>query len=154
MSAGRRTNGRADASRAIAKAMFEALEPRRLMSGNPAFDSHGVADGPSIVYIESNNPAPNQNAVLAFRRNPATGALKELSGGPFLNGQGLLGPDDSDREVIASPDGRFLFAVNQGSNSIAVFRIHENGSLDLVDGHAFSSGGVQPVSLALSENRL
>jgi 6-phosphogluconolactonase (cycloisomerase 2 family) len=151
-----------NASREFAKAIFEVLEPRWLMSGNPApFEIHGAADGPSVVYIESNNPAAGENAVLAFRRNPATGALKELSSGPFLTGgtgflnsKGLLGPDDSDREVIASPDGQFLFAVNQGSDSIAVFRIHHDGSLDLVDGHAFSSGGVQPVSLALSGNRL
>jgi 6-phosphogluconolactonase (cycloisomerase 2 family) len=146
---------------AAASALFERLEPRRLLSANPSPLDGAAADGPSVVYIESNNPAAGQNAVLAFRRNPATGALKELPGGPFLtggtgfqNGTGLLGPDDSDREVIASPDGRWLFAVNQGSNSIAVFRIHENGSLDLVGDHAVSSGGVQPVSLALSGNRL
>ena len=117
MSAGRESSGVAvRASGAVARAVYEVLEPRRLMSGNPVpLDSHGLADGPSVVYIESNNPAPGQNAVLAFRRNPATGALKELAGGPFLtggtgflNGQGLLGPDDSDREVIASPDGRLL----------------------------------------------
>src|SRR5690349_24755108 len=93
-------------SRELAKAIFEVLEPRWLMSGNPApFEIHGAADGPSVVYIESNNPAAGENAVLAFRRNSATGALKELSSGPFLTGgtgflnsQGLLGPDDSDRE--------------------------------------------------------
>src|SRR5689334_17507002 len=156
------SGGPINASGPIARAIFEVLEPRWLMSGSPAsFDSHGLADGPSVVYVESNNPAAGQNAVLAFRRNPATGALKELAGGPFLTGgtgflnaQGQLGPDDSDREVIASPDGRLLFAVNQGSNSIAVFRIRNDGSLDLVGGHAFPSGGVQPVSLALSGDRL
>ena len=70
------------------------------------------------------------------------------------NAQGLLGPDDSDKEVIASPDGRLLFAVNQGSNSIAVFRVHGDGSLTLVDGTAFSSGGTEPVSLSIDGSRL
>ncbi|HEY8750915.1 MAG TPA: beta-propeller fold lactonase family protein [Tepidisphaeraceae bacterium] len=141
---------------------FEILEQRRLLSANPfplgAHDGHG---GAATVYTESNNPAANKNAILAFQRNPITGTLKELPGGPYLTGgagylnsHGLLGPDDSDKEVIASDDGKLLFAVNQGSNSIAVFHIHGDGSLDLVNHHAFSSGGTQPVSLALSENRL
>ena len=140
----------------------ELLEDRRLFSADSlissTFAAHRAAD---TVYIESNNPAAGANAVLGFHRDSVTGALSPLPGGPFLtngagfyNSQELLGPDDSDKEVIASPDGKFLFAVNQGSNSVAVFRILDDGSLDLVDGHAFPSGGTQPDSLALNGNVL
>ena len=68
--------------------------------------------------------------------------------------QGLLGPDDSDKEVIASPDGRLLFAVNQGSNSIAVFSVQHDGSLALVNHTAVGSGGTEPVSLSIADGRL
>ena len=78
----------------------------------------------------------------------------KTDGTGVANPQGLLGPDDSDKEVIASPDGRFLFAVNQGSNSIAEFRVQRDGALELVDNSAIGSGGTQPVSLAIANGRL
>ena len=40
-----------------------------------------------------------------------------------------VGAGRFDQEVVASADGRFLFAVNQGSNSVAVFGIQANGVL-------------------------
>ena len=42
-----------------------------------------------------------------------------------------------------------LFAVNSGSNSIAVFRILKNHSLKPIDGSPFDSHGTNPVSLGL-----
>jgi len=136
---------------------FEMLETRTLMSGTGFSDlqpDHGPAE---TAYVESNNPQPGQNAVIALRRDPSDGSLhqigKFLTGGTgFGNATQGLGPDDSDQEVIASPDGRFLFAVNQGSNSIAVFRIHGNGGLHRVG--TFDSGGVQPASIGLSGDHL
>jgi 6-phosphogluconolactonase (cycloisomerase 2 family) len=127
------------------------MEARTLLS------SPGHA--PDVVYVESNNPKPGQNAVLAFRRNPADGSLERIAafktgGTGFLNASERLGPDDSDQELVASPDGRFLFAVNQGSNSVSVFRIRSNGALELVRGAPFSSGGTQPVSLAIKGDTL
>jgi hypothetical protein len=124
--------------------MFEPLEGRTMLSA-------------TTVYVESNNSNPGQNAVIALHRNPADGSLREI--GTFLTGgtgqanptQGL-GPDDSDQEVIASPNGRFLFAVNQGSDSVAVFRIRHSGRLSLVG--TFDSGGTQPVSLGFADGRL
>jgi 6-phosphogluconolactonase (cycloisomerase 2 family) len=137
---------------------FEVLEGRTLMSAGGHSDL-GPAHGPGseFVYTESNNPAPGQNAVIALQRNPADGSLRQvgtfLTGGTgFANVTQGLGPDDSDQEVIASADGRFLFAVNQGSNSIAVFRIRGNGSLGRVG--TYDSGGTQPVSLGLSGDHL
>lgn len=133
-----------------ATAVLEPVEARTFLSS--------PGHTPNVVYVESNDPAPGQNAVLAFRR-PADGSLKEIAsfktgGTGFLNSSERLGPDDSDQELVASPDGRFLFAVNQGSNSISVFRIRPSGALELVRGAPFSSGGTQPVSLAIKGDTL
>jgi len=136
---------------------IETLERRELLSAahSDAFLPHNT--GPEFVYVESNNPEPGRNAVLAFRRNPATGSLRRIGTFPtvgtgFGNATQGLGPDDSDQEVVASTDGRFLFAVNQGSNSIAVFGIKPNGVLQTVG--TYDSGGTQPVSLALAGDHL
>lgn len=139
---------------------FGLLSPASARDGS---DDDGDQDrgaaATNVVYLTSNNPAPGQNAVLAYRQNPASGALTPLGSFPtggtgFYNDDERLGPDDSDQELIASPDRRLLFAVNSGSNSIAVFRIKGDGSLKHVHGSPFPSGGVQPVSLGLSGNRL
>jgi 6-phosphogluconolactonase (cycloisomerase 2 family) len=120
------------------------------------------ASGPSpttsFIYTETDNSNPGQNAVVAYRRT-ADGQVTEIgsfkTGGTGLaNPLGLLGPDDSDKEVIASPDGHLLFAVNQGSNSVAVFRVRRDGSLDLVKDRAVGSGGAEPVSLSIAHGRL
>lgn len=55
----------------------------------------------------------------------------------------------NDTPVIANREHTLLFAVNEGSNNIAVFRIGLYGDLTPVVGSPFASGGYQPVSLAL-----
>lgn len=121
----------------------------------PARGADGTAR--DVVYVESNDP--NGNAILAYRRDGG-GALTPLPGSPFATGGlGLsfgtaLGPFDSDNEIVVDPAHRFLFAVNGGSDSIAVFRIAANGSLRPVDGSPFPSGGPNPVGLGLAGNIL
>jgi 6-phosphogluconolactonase (cycloisomerase 2 family) len=106
-----------------------------------------------VVYVESDDPAGN--AVLAFRRHD-DGSLTPLPGSPFpTGGLGItptfnLGPFDSDQEVIINREHTLLFAVNGGSDSIAVFHIKPDGSLTPVDGSPFPSGGSNPVSVGLS----
>jgi 6-phosphogluconolactonase (cycloisomerase 2 family) len=129
-------------------ANLERLESRDLMS----------ADFTSFVYTETDNSNPGQNAVIAYAQN-GSGQLTQIGsfntgGTGVANPQGLLGPDDSDKEVIASPDGRFLFAVNQGSNTVAAFRVSHDGSLELINDAAVSSGGTEPVSLAIADGML
>ncbi len=119
-------------------------------SGNP------IEDGGKVVYVISNDYHDNANAVLAYRRRP-DGTLATLPGSPFLtHGAGLanpkqvLGPDDTDDPLVISDDGRFLFAVNGGSNTIAVFSINPDGSLIAIPGSPFPSGGQTPCSVALN----
>jgi DNA-binding beta-propeller fold protein YncE len=132
---------------------LETLESRQLMSVSALAKA-----APSFIYTETDNSNPGQNAVIAFRNN-GHGKVTQIGsfstgGTGVANPQGLLGPDDSDKEVIASPNGRLLFAVNQGSNSIAAFLVQPNGSLKLVNHTAVSSGGTEPVSLSIDGNRL
>jgi 6-phosphogluconolactonase (cycloisomerase 2 family) len=110
----------------------------------------------NFVYVESNDPAGN--AIFAFARNNADGSLTPLPGSPFSTG-GLgitfttaLGPFDSDQEIIVNSAHTLLFAVNGGSDTIAVFKINTNGSLTPVAGSPFPSGGSNPVSLGLSND--
>jgi DNA-binding beta-propeller fold protein YncE len=109
------------------------------------------------VYVESNNPAAGQNAILAFHSNPATGALTQFGSFPTggtgeLNLPKAIGPDDGDHQVVTSPDGTLLYAVNEGSDSITAFRIQRDR--DLVQIGTVSSGGVEPDGLTIAGDRL
>jgi 6-phosphogluconolactonase len=115
-----------------------------------------IDDGGKVVYVISNDYHDNANAVLAYRRK-ADGTLAPLPGSPFpTRGAGLanpkqvLGPDDTDDPLVISDDGRFLFAVNGGSNTVAVFSINPDGSLVAVPGSPFPSGGQTPCSVAVN----
>jgi 6-phosphogluconolactonase (cycloisomerase 2 family) len=111
-----------------------------------------------VVYTETNDIA---NAVLAFRRDDK-GRLTLFPGAPFsTGGKGVidpsfkLGPFDTDQNVVIDHDRRLLFAVNSGSNSIAVFHIRpHDGSLEPARGSPFPSGGINPVSIGLRGNQI
>ncbi|MBE9005812.1 beta-propeller fold lactonase family protein [Fortiea sp. LEGE XX443] len=115
-----------------------------------------------FVYTQSNIPTPNGNSILGFRRD-ASGELTPLptpsfpTGGAGIPNAPIIGAGPfaltsfaSDQEVIVNPEQTLLFTVNSGSNTIAVFDIHKDGSLSPVEGSPFPSGGVQPVSLGLA----
>jgi 6-phosphogluconolactonase (cycloisomerase 2 family) len=121
----------------------------------PAFAHTAPA---AVVYVETNTAS--QNAVLAFRRLPDL-SLVPLAGSPYpTGGKGVfdlslkLGPFDSDQNIVVNPERTLLFAVNSGSNSIAVFHIAPDGSLTAVKGSPFPSGGINPVSVGLSRDTL
>lgn len=135
------------AAAVVAIALVGVATPRPA----PAQESHSH----NIIYVESNDPSGN--AIFAFSRSP-TGRLAPLPGSPYsARGLGItptfaLGPFDSDQNVIVGNVGKhqFLFAVNGGSDTIAVFRINPDGSLTPVPGSPFPSGGSNPVSVGLT----
>ena len=108
-----------------------------------------------IIWLETNSTAGN--SILAFK-NDGSGSPVFLGSTP-AGGIGVfdstfaLGPFDSDQNLITNPEGTLLFAVNSGSNSIAVFHITPEG-LQAVDGSPFPSGGTDPVSLGLKDDIL
>jgi hypothetical protein len=131
---------------------LESLEIRAV----PAALDPGLFAAVTTVYTESNNPAAGQNAVLAFHQNADRSLTQFASfntgGTGQINLPKVIGPDDSSQEVITTADDRFLFAVNQGSNSVSSFRIDPDGTLHLVG--TFGSGGIQPDSLGIAGDTL
>lgn len=99
------------------------------------------------VYI-NDNTAP-ANAVAGFDRH-ADGSLTAMPGSPFaIGGSGAGHPDASQGSLELSADGRYLLAVDAGSNQVSVLRIKPDGSLQAVQGSPVASGGVDPVSIAV-----
>lgn len=106
------------------------------------------------VYIETNVARPNANSVLALRYR--AGSFRPLviaeyptggAGSADLSNSGVL---DADQQVTVNKARTLLFAVNQGSDTIAAFHISADGSLSAVRGSPFPSGGTAPASLGIS----
>jgi len=103
--------------------------------------------GRGNVYVMSN--ATTANEVIAFDRAP-DGTLT-MAGSYATGGTGTGGGLGNQGGLVASPDGRWLFAVNAGSNDISSFYAGPN-ELQFADREA--SGGVLPVSLTLHKDLL
>jgi len=99
------------------------------------------------VYVNDNtSPA---NSFAGFDRH-ADGSLTPTPGSPFaVGGSGGGHPDASQGSLQLSSDGRYLLAVDAGSNQISVLRIKPGGRLQSVKGSPVASGGVDPVSIAV-----
>ena len=119
----------------------------------PASASAAVSapDGPSPVvghvYVDDNTKPVN--TIGAFDRH-ADGTLTPKAGSPFAAGGAGTGSGLASQGALQfSADGRFLIAVDAGSNQISVLRVHSDGSLSLVPGGVVSSRGVLPDSIAV-----
>jgi DNA-binding beta-propeller fold protein YncE len=140
----------------------ETLSQYDRVATGPAACGTSPEGGPGslngTVYVEGNMNAPEMNSILVFRY--CNGALPPLlvaryltggSGAADLYDRGIL---DADQQVTANADGTLLFAVNQGSDSIAAFHIGSDGLLTPVAGSPFASGGAAPASIGVSGNIL
>jgi 6-phosphogluconolactonase len=101
------------------------------------------------VYVNDNTAGANK--ISAFDRH-ANGKLTPEPGSPFAaGGAGLGAGTGSQGSLEKTPDGRFLLAVDAGSNQISVLRIGRDGGLSRVAGGAVSSRGLEPVSVAVTK---
>ena len=99
------------------------------------------------VYVNDNTAGVN--TVAAFDRQ-SNGTLTPLAGSPFsVGGAGSGAGIGSQGALQLSADGRYLLAVDAGSNQISVLRIKPHGQLQPVEGSPVSSDGIEPVSLAV-----
>lgn len=99
------------------------------------------------VYVNDNTAGVN--TVAGFDRH-ADGSLTPIPGSPFaVGGAGLGRGNASQGSLQLSADGRYLLAVDAGSNQISVARIKPDGSLQVAEGSPVSSNGVNPVSIAV-----
>jgi 6-phosphogluconolactonase (cycloisomerase 2 family) len=128
--------------------------PRTVLVGLAALMGAGSAPavaaahsgGAGYVYVNDNTTG--QNTVAGFARN-GDGTLTPLPGSPFSAGGAGTGSGlASQGAVQVSSDGRYVIAVDAGSNQVSVLRIRRDGALRLVRGGVVSSGGVNPVSVA------
>jgi 6-phosphogluconolactonase len=100
------------------------------------------------VYLDNNTALAN--TISGFSRAP-DGALTALPGSPFGAGGAGLGAGLPSQGAIQTADhGRYLLAVDAGSNQISVLRIGHDGSLTPVAGSPFASGGAEPDSIAVN----
>ena len=101
------------------------------------------------VYLDGNTAGAN--TVAAYDRAP-DGSLTPTPGSPFqVGGAGLGAGLGSQGAIQLTEDGRYLLAVDAGSNQISVLRTNGDGSLTQVPGSPVSSGGVKPVSIAVHD---
>lgn len=99
------------------------------------------------VYTLTN--APSGNAVAVFNQS-IDGSLTPAGTAP-TGGAGSGGGLGNQGAVVVSKDGRWLLAVNAGSDSVSVFRV-QGGNLTLTDTEP--SGGGRPISVTIHGDRV
>jgi 6-phosphogluconolactonase (cycloisomerase 2 family) len=99
------------------------------------------------VYVNDNTAVAN--TVAAFDRH-ADGSLTPIPGSPFATGGAGTGTTLASQGALQiSDDGKYLLAVDAGSNEISVLRISHDGALRQIHGGTVPSGGLEPVSVTV-----
>lgn len=127
------------------KVLIYKLDPAKgtLTANDPAFATVTPGSGPRhFTFHPGGKFAYVINEInltmTAFSYDAAKGALKEIqtvSTLPAADGPGPK-PGWSTAEVVAHPNGKFLYGSNRGHDTIAVFSIAPDGKLTLVENAA------------------
>jgi 6-phosphogluconolactonase len=115
--------------------------------GSVLFGSAQLEAQPTLGEVYTLTNQTSGNSVLVFRRSVG-GSLSLLGSFP-TGGIGVgtgVDPLGSQGAVVLDKSGRFLFAVNAGSNDISTFAV-DGERLDLIN--TVKSGGIMPVSIAV-----
>ncbi len=109
-----------------------------------------VSAAPDVAgHVYVNDNTAGTNTVAGFDRH-SDGSLTPIAGSPFnAEGQGTGTTVGSQGSLQLSGDGRYLLAADAGSNQISVLRILPGGALLPAGGGPVSSGGVEPISIAV-----
>ena len=115
--------------------------------------SASTVASPVVGYTYVNGNTAPANTIDGFARH-ADGSLTPLAGSPFSAGGAGLGAGLASQGAIqVTPDGKYLLAVDAGSNQISVLRI-TGGGVPVLVSQPVSSGGITPVSVAVSPSGL
>jgi 6-phosphogluconolactonase len=118
------------------------------LAGAAATPAIAAADSPharGYVYVDDNTAGTN--TIAGFARQ-GDGTLTALPGSPYdAGGDGSGSGLASQGAIQVSSDGRYVLAVDAGSNQVSVLRIKHDGSLKVLRHGVISSGGRQPVSI-------
>ncbi len=104
-----------------------------------------LAQSPGAVYTMTNAAGPNSVVVYARAADGSLGQPGMLATGGMGTGSGL----GSQGSLALSQDGRWLLAVNAGSNDVSVFSI-SGGGLTLRGRQP--SGGAMPISVTIHDD--
>jgi hypothetical protein len=120
--------------------------------GSVALPGAALADdgpGPAAGHVYLDDNTAGSNSIAGFTR-AANGALTALPGSPFdAGGAGSGNGIPSQGAIQIADHGRFVIAVDAGSNQVSVLRIENGGALVPVSGGPVDSGGINPVSIAV-----
>lgn len=120
------------------------------LAGATVASASAAAATDVVGHLYVNDNTAGVNTIAAFDRH-VDGALTPIPGSPFnTGGTGTGSGIGSQGSLQESADGRYLLAVDAGSSQISVLRIKPDGTLGQVGNGPVSSGGVQPVSIAVS----
>jgi 6-phosphogluconolactonase (cycloisomerase 2 family) len=124
-------------------------------AGAAAADGPGSGSGtsPVIGHVYLDDNTVGTNTISGFDRH-LDGSLTPLAASPFVAGgagTGAAGGLASQGALQVTSDGRFLIAVDAGSNQLSVLRIQQDGDLQLVPNGVVSSDGPTPVSVAVHD---
>jgi hypothetical protein len=116
------------------------------MAAGLSLTASAAEDVVGHVYVNDNTAGTN--TIAAFDRH-SDGSLTPTPGSPFsAGGSGTGTVVGSQGALQVSGDGRYLLAVDAGSNQVSVLRILPDGALRAVGGGPVWSGGFEPVSIA------
>ena len=107
----------------------------------PVSADGGDGDKARRVYTMTNSSSGNEVIEIRAGKDGSPTSTAYSTGG-LGSGAGL----GSQGSVVLSENGRWLFAVNAGSNQVSVFLVRKNG-LKLTD--VVDSGGEMPISLTV-----
>src|SRR3984957_17589005 len=110
----------------------------------------GAGQGVGHVYVNDNTVG--SNTIAAYDRH-ADGTLTAIPGSPFPTGGAGTGAGIGSQGALQiTPNGRFLVAVDAGSNQISTLAIPPDGGPVQLPGDTVSSGGTDPVSIAIHDD--
>src|SRR6478736_4887907 len=107
------------------------------------------ATDPVVGRVYVNDNTGGTNTIGAFDQH-SDGSLSAMAGSPFSAGGAGTGTIiGSQGSIQSTADGNWVLAVDAGSNQISVLAVGANGSLTPAPGSPVSSGGLEPVSIAV-----
>lgn len=138
-------------SRITTQTTLLALCLAGLAAGATGASASTAAGSPVVGHAYVDDNAIGSNSVAAFDRH-ADGSLTPTPGSPFATGGAGLGRGlGSQGAIQRSADGKFLIAVNPGSDDVSVLRIERSGAVRPV-GPPVPSGGRTPVSVTVHDD--
>jgi 6-phosphogluconolactonase (cycloisomerase 2 family) len=117
------------------------------VAATPAVASASAYQPPVTGHVYLDDNTAGSNTIAAFDRH-ADGSLTPVLGSPFAAGGAGTGAGLASEGAVQIADGgRFLLAVDAGSDQVSALRIEPDGSLRLTS--VVSSNGALPVSIAV-----